>query len=237
MLECWCRPLLESSVHAPLLSPPQYDGYSLIFSIAEMINTVVDEMILFTMATSTMNLAFNLFALESNDLISLEILSAVGVLAIMLLLNFSYCYFAEMVAAALYKIGDVFYDSAWYQMPVKLQKIIMLPIQRTGKEMRFRSFGFVDCSLAMFLMVNSKKFAIFIFLFKFSQIYTRKLSSSIFLVQFSIFDRLAPFLLSSDDSNDFLCINAVKGKIEEPKSKYRFNHWNFSRLNCIFTKK
>lgn len=114
----------------------------------------MNEIILFVVVTSTMTLAFNLFALESNDLLSLQLYTGIGVLIFLLPMNFSYCYFAEMVASDLCGIGDVFYDSAWYRLPVKLQKVLILPIQRTGQEIRFRSFGFIDCSLAMFLKVK-----------------------------------------------------------------------------------
>lgn len=115
----------------------------------------MNEIIFFVFLSTTMIIAFNLFALESNNPLSLQSIVGICVLICLLPLNFAYCYFADIVTANLYEIGDIFYNIAWYQLPVQMQIFLVLPIQRTGKRFRFQSLGIIDCSLAVFLSVGS----------------------------------------------------------------------------------
>lgn len=119
----------------------------------------MEEMIFFVILTSIIVIAFNLFAMESSDWMSLQTIVGIGTLSCLLPLDFVYCFCSEMVAACLYEIGDIFYDSAWYRLPVKYQRLTILPIQRAGREMQFKCLGLVECSLAMFATVwNSQKY-------------------------------------------------------------------------------
>lgn len=72
---------------------------------------------------------------------------------ILLPMIFAFCFLAELITANLFHIGGIFYDSLWYQLPAKQQRIVIFPIQRGGRGFRFRSLGLIDCSLATFLSV------------------------------------------------------------------------------------
>lgn len=116
-------------------------------------NAIMSEIIFVALLTSMLIFAFNLYGLESNDLFSIQ--SAVGLALVLGLLPliFAYCFLAESITVNLYDIGDIFYDSPWYRLPAKHQRIVILPIQRAGREFCFLCLGLVDCSLATFSSV------------------------------------------------------------------------------------
>lgn len=97
--------------------------------------------------------AVELFLLESNDLISFENIVTLYILATHLTLSCIYCHLSELVTMDLLRIGDVFFDFAWYEIPVKYQKLFILPIQRSHIEFRFNGLGLIDCTLQNFLLV------------------------------------------------------------------------------------
>lgn len=112
--------------------------------------------ILFEMTLAcTIIIAFSLFVVELNDSLNVEILVALIDMAICVGLTFVYFYFSEWVTSDLLQVGDVFYDSLWYRLPTMKQKLLVLPIQRGGREFRLTGLGFFDCSLAIFSTVNS----------------------------------------------------------------------------------
>lgn len=76
-------------------------------------------------------LAFGIFALDS----TLDEPGFSTFLCILILLNaliptFVYCYFADTYSTDLLDVGDVFYNSFWYILPVKQQILMIIPIQR-----------------------------------------------------------------------------------------------------------
>lgn len=129
------------------------EHFLLIPSHATAINGIMSEIIFVALLTSILIIALNLYALESNDLFSLQ--TGVGYALMMCLLPmiFAFCFLAERITTNLYEIGDIFYDASWYRLPAKQQRIVICPIQRAGQEFRFRSLGLVDCSLTTFLSV------------------------------------------------------------------------------------
>lgn len=135
-------------------SPATKNPYRQFFSShATATNNIMSEIIFIALLTNIIILAFNLYAVESNDLFSLE--AIVGSLTIvgLLPLTFGYCYLAELMTSSLDDIGDIFYNSPWYELPAKQQKIVILPIQRTGREFSFQCLGLIDCSLVTFSSV------------------------------------------------------------------------------------
>lgn len=65
-----------------------------------------------------------------------------------------YCAFSEKVTNDLFESGDLFYESPWYRLPVKLQKLYILPVQRSQKEFRLSGLGIIECSLGVFASVG-----------------------------------------------------------------------------------
>lgn len=123
-------------------------------STAKAIGNIMGE-ILFTMfLTCTIIIAFNLFALESNALFSIQTVIAICDVACLLPSNFTYCFLAEKVTADLLKTGDVLFSSAWYRLPVAQQKLLVVPLQVAECEYRIKGLRLINCSLAVFLSVS-----------------------------------------------------------------------------------
>lgn len=111
--------------------------------------------ILFAMIlTCSVALALDLFAIELAGVISVETTNAVLNINLLLILIFTYCYRSECVTTDLLEIGDNFYNSEWYRLPVKQQQLLALPIERAHSEFRFKGLGLLNCSLAVFSSVR-----------------------------------------------------------------------------------
>lgn len=114
------------------------------------------DSIIFTMAlTVTVGTASELFAIELNEAFSFEAVNAMAYIAFVLALMYAYCSASERVTSYLLDVGEMFYNSAWYQLPVKQQKLLVLPIQRAEREFRLSGLGLFDCSLAVFSSVSN----------------------------------------------------------------------------------
>lgn len=110
---------------------------------------------LFVMAlTCTMAVAMNLFAVELNGIFSMTTLVACIDLFSVNSLMVIYSYLSEWITSDLLEIGDIFYNSAWYQLPVNEQRLLTLPIGRAQREFRLSGLGLFDCSLAVFSSVK-----------------------------------------------------------------------------------
>lgn len=112
-------------------------------------------MILFCMTfTCIVSIVFNLFVIELSGTLDLEAFSAVFNLSHTLALTFAYFYLAEWITSDLLDIEDIFYNSAWYRLPAKQQKLMVLPIQRAGRPLHMKCVGLFDCSLGSFTAVS-----------------------------------------------------------------------------------
>lgn len=101
----------------------------------------------------TVVIALNLYVFELIDTIDLQIMAALIDLLNMVFMTFSYFYLSERITADLLEIGDIFYDSLWYRLPAKQQRLLVLPIERAQRVFRLNGLGLFDCSLATFLTV------------------------------------------------------------------------------------
>lgn len=96
---------------------------------------------------------FNLFVFEMNDTIDMELFAALLNMCVVLGLTFEYFYLVERITTNLLEIGDIFYNSLWYQLQAKQQQLFVLAIQRAGRELRLTGLGLFDCSLVVFASV------------------------------------------------------------------------------------
>lgn len=113
------------------------------------------EMILFTLAlTCTIVIALNLFVVELNGMLSMETLAAFIDLSGTLILMIIFCYLSECVTSDLLEIGENFYNSPWYRLPLKEQRLLVLSITRAQRVFRLKGLGLFDCSLAVFSSVK-----------------------------------------------------------------------------------
>lgn len=107
-----------------------------------------------TILTCVATIACNLIVIELNDSLSLEICVAFIDLIVIVGITFVYCFLAEWITTDLLQIGDILYNSPWYQvLSTNKQKLLILPFIRAGRELRLTGLGFFDCSLAVFAWV------------------------------------------------------------------------------------
>lgn len=125
------------------------------FSVAKSLSSMMDIILFFITLTCTVVIAFNLYVLEICDSIDLEILVALMDVWFIVAMTFGYFYLSEWITADLLAVGDTFYDSPWYWLPAKQQRILTLPIQRAQRAFRLKGLGLFDCSLVFFLTVDA----------------------------------------------------------------------------------
>lgn len=121
------------------------------FSLAETLRDIMEWILFFQISTCAIAIAFSLFVLENT--LSFETYIALLDLYATLELVFSYSYIAQRIIADLLKIGNIMYDSPWYRLPTKQQKLLTLSIRRAERELRFKCLGIFDCSLEGFAKV------------------------------------------------------------------------------------
>lgn len=102
----------------------------------------------------TIVIAFSLFVVESFDILSTEMFVAFVNVWSVLGLTFAYFYFAEWMTNDLLGIGDMFFNVAWYRLPLKQQQLYAMPILRAERVLRLTGLGLFDCSLMTFSTVN-----------------------------------------------------------------------------------
>lgn len=118
--------------------------------------------IVFTMTIiCTLVVAMNLFAIELIDAVTTETMNAVLNTFFVLLLVFMYCSLSEYMTSDLSEIGDIFYNSVWYRLPVKEQCLMLQPIERAQRVFRLKGLGLFDCSLDVFTTVKILVLSIF----------------------------------------------------------------------------
>lgn len=144
-------PLLERNYNQSHFFP--------IFSVAESLSDMM-EVILFAITfTCTIVLAFSLLVVELNESLNLEMLVAFIDSGIVIAITAIYFFHSEWITSDLLEIGDNFYNAPWYLLPMKQQRLLVLPIQRADRVFRLKGLGFFECSQALFItviLVNSK---------------------------------------------------------------------------------
>lgn len=76
-----------------------------------------------------------------------------GIMALMPFL-FLLCYIGENVTTSYLDLTDKIFQLSWYMCPVKVQKYIPFMMLHGQKEIYFRSFGSLDCTLDTFKRVR-----------------------------------------------------------------------------------
>lgn len=109
----------------------------------------------FQLLMCAVSLAIYMVGIESNSNLSVSFLVSIVGLAGNLTPTYVCCFLSEFVTHKLSAIGDHFYDCGWYRLPAKQQRLFILPIRRGQLEFRMSGLGIVECSLSVFLSVNS----------------------------------------------------------------------------------
>lgn len=100
-----------------------------------------------------LDISFNLLLLDSATQFGIRIFSAIINMLTTALMTFVFCYSSENITEDLFDIGDAFYGSSWYRLPIRQQKLVILSIIRAQGELRLDALGFAKCSLYTFLQV------------------------------------------------------------------------------------
>lgn len=69
-----------------------------------------------------------------------------------------FCHLSEWITSDFSEIGEIFYNSEWYELQVREQRLLTLPIGRAQRVFRLKGLGLFDCSLVVFLMVTFRTF-------------------------------------------------------------------------------
>lgn len=118
------------------------------------IGNLTSSLLFNQLLTCVVFLALNLFSLDLSVKLNMSLILNMNCLIQYVVICFIYCYFSEKVTQISLEIGVTIYDSTWYALPIKLQKLTILMISNSQREFRFKGFGMIDCSLAMFLSVK-----------------------------------------------------------------------------------
>lgn len=123
--------------------------------MAESLCTIMDLIMFIVTLSCIIVIACSLAVVELSDSFNLQMLTAFFDLAVLIGVTFAYYYASEWITSDLLQIGDIFYDSAWYRLPARQQRLVRLSIIRGQSVLRLRGLGFVECSLPVFASVSS----------------------------------------------------------------------------------
>lgn len=123
-------------------------------SFSNNIPIIMSEILFYQLVMCAIATAINLYALQSNGIFTVHAITSTYDLASVLTATFIYCYLSEMLTCDLSGICEIFYNSAWYQLPAKQQKLVFYTIQHSQRSFRLRGIGIIECSLGTFFMVG-----------------------------------------------------------------------------------
>lgn len=69
-------------------------------------------------------------------------------------LLFLYCFFGKLATDSYLRIGDLVYESNWQDIPVELQKYLILMIVNMQKSLKYHGFGIAVLDLITFTSVR-----------------------------------------------------------------------------------
>lgn len=122
-------------------------------SLTNNMHIMTTEILFYQLFMCAATTALNLYAIEANDVLDMHAATSIHILLTVLAATFTYCYLSEALTADLLAIGQIFYDSTWYSLPVSLKTLVMLTIQQSQWEFQLRGLNIIDCSLSVFGMV------------------------------------------------------------------------------------
>lgn len=122
----------------------------LIFRLANTTNAIMSFSLFSDLLTCALVIAFNLLLLDSTDHMDLRIATSLYNMATITSLTLVFCLASESITEALFGVGDAFYESPWYCLPIQHQKQLILIIARSQRELRLEGLGLIFCSLETF---------------------------------------------------------------------------------------
>lgn len=108
----------------------------------------------FQLLICAVSLAVYMMGMETSKAFGLTFFVSISGIVNNLTATYIYCLLSENVTLDLGMIGNNFYDCAWYQLPVRQQRLFAVPIQWAQLEFRMTGLGWVECSLRVFTAVS-----------------------------------------------------------------------------------
>lgn len=160
------------------------------FRLLPPITDIMSPTIFSQLLLCAVNTAFYSAAIDTSHFFNISTIFAMDGLICILVQTLFYCYLSDLMTAKLFSIGDIFYNSGWYYLPVKQQQIILLPTQKSQEIFRIKAFGLVECSLWTFANVSlnlllSQPTRFFTILIDFVSLLPADLSSSCLIFHFN----------------------------------------------------
>lgn len=112
-------------------------------------------------------IAYFIFAMDGVQAKSIDfnVLIVYNFLVTSICLNFILCYYADNLTEEASGVADAMYNTAWFEMPVEQQKLLLLPICRSQKLIRLTGFGVYTYSLQNFARIVLRSQCIRLFIF------------------------------------------------------------------------
>lgn len=123
------------------------------FRLAHDIAQIMSPILFPQLFICAIDIAILLIAIDSHVFSITSAMLAVGLFNILIPL-FIYCKLSENITFDLFRSGDLFFECAWYHLPIKQQHLFIVPIQRAQRGFRLMGLGIIECSLSMFLSVR-----------------------------------------------------------------------------------
>lgn len=101
----------------------------------------------------------------SMDGIDFNVLIVYNFLVTAICLNFILCYYADKLTEQASGVADAMYNTAWFEMPVEQQRLLLLPICRSQKLIRLTGGGVYTYSLQNFARIVLKSQCIRLLIF------------------------------------------------------------------------
>lgn len=98
--------------------------------------------------------ALCLTSLEADGIFSPDNSVILYIFSGMMMMTYVFCYLSETITRNLHDVGRVFYESAWFLLPVRQQLIFHNVIERSQITFHLKGLGLIDCSLAVFWAVS-----------------------------------------------------------------------------------
>lgn len=134
-----------------IVFPPRLSNY---FRVAEHVSDVMSPILFFLLLSYAIIIAVFLLNFEAIDEFTLTIYGMVSAFIFFLAQLLIYSRLSENITEDLFATGDLFYESPWYQLPPKLQKLYILPIQRSQKVFRLKGLKIIECSMGVCASVS-----------------------------------------------------------------------------------
>lgn len=152
-------PSLLLAFHCPFSSLDSF--FSILFfyvfcrrSVAEVIADVLSAILFVLLLSYSVTLAAFMVGLDLIESYGIAFYGLVTASLNILTQMVIYCAFSENMTYDLLITGDYVYESPWYQLPIRLQKLYVLPILRSQRLFRLTGLDIIECSLRVFASVR-----------------------------------------------------------------------------------